>query len=432
MSMTHLSLERRQLLKWIAAGAAVPSSLLTAGCSGTGNTKAGHIVVIGGGFGGAAAAKYLKRYQPEFAVTMIEPKKTYVTCPGSNWVIGGEAEMQTITHNYEATKQRGVEVVHDRVASVDTQAKKIQLAGGEALTYDKVIVSPGIDFKWDEIEGASPDIADKTPHAWKAGEQTLLLRDQIQAMPEDGTFIMVAPPNPFRCPPGPYERASMVAHYMSKHKPKAELLILDQKNKFSKQALFMKGWEENYGARIQWIAKMDGGEAVGIDADKKVVETTFGNFEGDVVNYIPPQKAGQLAHDMGLTDDSGFCPVDQKTFASTQVEDVYVIGDASIASPMPKSGHSAASHGKIVAANIALEMAGEPTISAKNVNTCYSLITPDYGISVAAVYNTVDGRIEEVEAAGGVSKMDASRKERSLEANYTRGWYRSITDEVWG
>jgi sulfide dehydrogenase [flavocytochrome c] flavoprotein subunit len=427
-----MDFQRRSLLKLIAAGAAVPSSLLTAGCAGDGSKKNGHIVVVGGGFGGSSAAKYLKRYNPDLAVTLIEPKKEYVTCPGSNWVIGGEAEMTTITHTYDAAKQRGIEVIHDRVASVDTDAKSIQLAGGESVVYDKLIVSPGIDFKWNEIEGASSDIAAKTPHAWKAGEQTLRLRDQLQAMPEDGTFIMVAPPNPFRCPPGPYERASMVAHYMSQHKPKAELLILDQKNKFSKQALFMKGWEENYGARIQWIAKMDGGEAVGIDADRKVVETTFGNFEGDVINYIPPQKAGQLAQDMGLTDESGFCPVDQQTFASKQIEDVYVIGDAAIASPMPKSGHSAASHGKIVAANIVLEMAGEPAIAAKNVNTCYSLIAPDYGISVAAVYNTVEGNIQEVEAAGGVSKMDATRRERELEANYTRGWYRSITDEVWG
>ncbi|WP_019894741.1 NAD(P)/FAD-dependent oxidoreductase [Hydrogenovibrio halophilus] len=432
MNVLNSGLKRRELLKLIAAGAAVPSAMLASGCSDSGSKKAGHIVVIGGGFGGSSAAKYLKRYNPDLAVTLIEPKKSYITCPGSNWVIGGEAEMTTITHSYDAARKNGVDVVHDLVQSVDTTGKTIKLAGGEVLGYDKVVVSPGIDFKWNEIEGADPGIATKTPHAWKAGEQTLLLRDQLQAMPEDGTFIMVAPPNPFRCPPGPYERASMVAHYMSKHKPNAELIILDQKNKFSKQALFMQGWEENYGARIQWIAKMDGGEAVGIDADRKVVETTFGNFEGDVINYIPPQKAGQLAHDMGLTDDSGFCPVDQKTFASTQVADVYVIGDAAIASPMPKSGHSAASHGKIVAANIVLTMAGEETIAAKNVNTCYSLIAPDYGISVAAVYNTVNGSIEEVDAAGGVSKMDATRRERELEANYTRGWYRSITDEVWG
>ena len=432
MSGQAIGLKRRDLLKLIAAGVAVPSAMVASGCASTGSKTAGHIVVIGGGFGGGSAARYLKRYNPDLAVTMIEPKTSYITCPGSNWVIGGEAKMATITHDYKAARKNGVTVVHDTVKSVDTTAKTLQLAGGKTLNYDKVIVSPGIDFKWNEIEGATPDIAAKTPHAWKAGDQTLLLRDQLQTMPKDGTFILVAPPNPFRCPPGPYERASMVAHYMTQHKPGARLIILDQKDEFSKQALFMQGWKENYGERIQWIAKTDGGEAVGIDADKKVVRTTFGSFEGDVINYIPPQKAGQLAQDMGLADESGFCPVNQKTFASAQIDDVYVIGDAAIASPMPKSAHSSTSHGKIVAANIVLEMAGEPTIAAKNVNTCYSLITPGYGISVAAVFDMVDGEIERIEASRGISRMDATRQERRLEANYARGWYRSITDEVWG
>lgn len=432
--MTKLinSLTRRQAIQLAGVGIAVPSALTLAGCS-TGERKgAGRVVVIGGGFGGSAAAKYLKRYNSELNVTLIEPNETYVTCPGSNWVIGGFAEMQEITHNYDGLKKRDVNVIHDKVVGVDTDKKTVRLAGGKTLDYDKLVVSPGIDFKWDVHEGVDADTANHLPHAYKAGAQTLLLRDQLQAMKDGGTFVMVAPPNPFRCPPGPYERASTIAHYLKHNKPKSKILILDQKDRFSKQGLFQEGWRNNYGQMIEWVSVADFGKVHGFDVKNKIVDSEYGQVKADVINYIPPQKAGQLAEMMGLTDASGFCPVDVVTFESKIHQDVYVIGDASVASPMPKSGHSATSQAKAMAANMVLAMAGQETIAAKNVNTCYSLITPDYAISVAAVYDVKDGKIISVEGAGGVSPMGASLQVRQQEANYTHGWYRSITNEVWG
>jgi sulfide dehydrogenase [flavocytochrome c] flavoprotein subunit len=433
MTQLKQTLTRRQMIQLTAAGLVVPAALTLSGCSTTQARKgAGQVVVIGGGFGGAAAAKYLKRYNPELNVTLVEPNTQYVTCPGSNWVIGGFAEMKEITHTYDGLKKIGVELVHEMVASVDTVKKSVKLASGKQLSYDRLVVSPGIDFKWNTIEGVDPSTEQSLPHAYKAGEQTLLLRDQLRAMKDGGTFVMVAPPNPFRCPPGPYERVGCIAHYLKNNKPKSKILVLDQKNNFSKQGLFMEGWESQYGQMIEYVKLDDGGKVFGIDVASKTINADYGQVKADVINYIPPQKAGKLAELMGLTNEIGFCPVNQMTFESVVQKDVYVIGDACIAGPMPKSGHSAASQAKTMAANIVLDMAGKEALIAKNVNTCYSLITPDYAISVAAVFDVVDGKIIEVKGAGGVSPMRASPQTRLLEANYTRGWYASITDEVWG
>lgn len=427
------SLSRRQLIQLAAAGIAIPTAgLVLSGCSQNGRNGAGSVIVIGGGFGGSAAAKYLKRYNGDLNVTLIEPNTTYVTCPGSNWVIGGITEMNQITHNYDAAKKNGINVIHEMVTSVDPEKQTVKLSSGKTLNYDKLVMSPGIDFKLDAHEGVDKDTENHLPHAYKAGEQTLLLRDQLRAMKDGGTFVMVAPPNPFRCPPGPYERAGMIAHYLKNNKPKSKILILDQKNAFSKQGLFQEGWRNHYGQMIEWVAMQDGGEVKGLDVTSKTIDAGYGQVKGDVINYIPPQKAGKLAFSVGLTNESGFCPVNQQTFESTIHKNIHVIGDASIASPMPKSGHSATSQAKTTAANIVLELAGQEAISAKNVNTCYSLVTPDYAISVAAVYDFKDGKIAAVQGAGGVSPMGASPEFRKQEAEYTRGWYRSITNEVWG
>lgn len=426
------SLTRRQALKLIAAGVALPAGFSLTGCASSPSKGAGQVVVIGGGFGGSSTAKYLKRYNPELNVTLIEPNKTYVTCPGSNWVIGGLAEMNEITQTYDGLNKRGINIIHDTVKNADPAKQTITLASGKTLSYDRLVVSPGIDFKWDVHEGVNSETANVLPHAYKAGAQTLLLRDQIRAMPQGGTFAMIAPPNPFRCPPGPYERAAMVANYFSKHNPTAKILILDQKDKFSKQGLFVSGWETNYGQMIEWVSATDGGKLKSIDVANKAIDADYGLVKADVINYIPPQKAGMLAATMGLTDAKGFCPVNPVTFESTLHKNIHVIGDASNAGTMPKSGHSATSQGKIVAANIVLSLAGQAPMSAKHVNTCYSLITNDYAISVAAVYDVIDNKIADVKGAGGVSKADGTAQDRKMEALYTRGWYKSITDEVWG
>jgi len=429
--MKQVTLTRRQAIQLAAAGVAAPGALVLTGCGTTGRKGEGHVVVIGGGFGGAAAAKYLKRYNPALNVTLIEPNKTYATCPGSNWVLAGFTEMSEITHNYDAAKKNGINVVHEMVSNVDPTKQSVTLASGKVMSYDRLIMSPGIDFKWDVHAGISQAAETALPHAYKAGPQTLLLRDQLRAMPDGGRFVMVAPPNPFRCPPGPYERAAMVAHYLKNNKPKSKIIILDQKDKFSKQGLFQQGWELNYGQMIEWVSLSDGGKVNSIDVANKTVDAGYGKVKGDVINYIPPQRAGKLAQATGLTNESGFCPINQITFESTIHKHIHVIGDASISSPMPKSGHSAVSQAKAAAANIVLAMKGEEPIWAKNVNTCYSLVTPEYAISVAAIYDIVDGKIAAVKGAGGVSPGDADAAYRLNEANYTRGWYRSITNEVW-
>jgi sulfide dehydrogenase [flavocytochrome c] flavoprotein chain len=361
MNTKFSKLSRRQMIQLTAAGIAAPATLALTGCSTTGRKGAGEVVVIGGGFGGSAAAKYLKRYNPELNVTLIEPSKEYITCPGSNWVIGGFHEMKQITHNYNAAKKNGINVIHEYVASVDPAKQAIKLASGKTMTYDKLVMSPGIDFKWDVHEGVSADTENHLPHAYKAGDQTLLLRDQLQSMRQGGTFAMVAPPNPFRCPPGPYERVGTVAHYLKQNNPTAKILILDQKDKFSKQGLFQEGWRNNYGQMIEWVSNQDGGKLNSIDVKNKTIDADYGRVKADVINYIPPQKAGKLAFATGLTNESGFCPVNQQTFESTIHKNIHVIGDASIASPMPKSGHSATSQAKACAANIVLAMAGQRT-----------------------------------------------------------------------
>jgi sulfide dehydrogenase [flavocytochrome c] flavoprotein subunit len=370
--------------------------------------------VIGGGFGGATCAGYLRRLSSDIDVTLVERDTMFMTCPFSNAVLGGLYDMDFITHGYDSLRDdHGVKVVHDSAVDVDANAKKVRLAGGSSLDYDRLVVSPGIDLRWGAIEGYDEAASATMPHAWKAGEQTTILRKQLEAMPDGGVVIIAAPPNPFRCPPGPYERASLIAHYLKKHKPRSKILIYDAKPKFSKQPLFEQGWAALYPGMIEWISESDGGAIDAVDVKAMTVNPTFGDPQkGDVINVIPPQKAGMIAEIAGLADESGWCSVDQRTFESKAHKDIHVIGDASIATPMPKSGFAASSQGY--------------------VNTCYSLVGPDYGISVAAVYRLGDNGIAAVAGAGGVSPKDADAEFRVAESRYALGWYQSITSDIWG
>lgn len=430
-----MTISRRSFLKALGAGGAA-SALAACAPMPTERAVGAHVVVIGGGSGGATAAKYLRRFDPDISVTLVEPNATYHTCYGSNWVLGGVRQMNQIAQNYGALQDRhGVRVIQDRVTVIDHDTNRVTLASGQVLNYDRLVVSPGIEFNWaTAAEGTSAATVEQIPHAWKAGTQTEILRRQLEAMPDGGVFVMVAPGNPFRCPPGPYERASMVAHYFKTHKPRSKVLILDNKENFSKQGLFMAGWRENYGDMIEWVPSSQGGQVERVDVATKTAISDGGlnRFQGDVLNYIPPQQAGEIAHRAGLTNETGWCPVNQVTFQSNIHPDIYVIGDSSIAGAMPKSGHSANSQGKLAAAAIVNSLKGVDPVAPSMVNTCYSLITPDWGISVAAVYRFKDGAIAGVEGAGGVSPPDADREFRSLEANYTRGWYNSITADIWG
>lgn len=387
------------------------------------------VVVVGGGFGGATAAKYLKKFSPETEIILIEQNKEYYTCPFGNTVIAGLNDIDYIRHDYKTLESKyKVQVIHEKVKKVDGATNSVILENGDVIPYHRAIVSPGIDFKYEKgyVEGSEI----YAPHAYKAGAQTTLLREQLEGMNDGGTYVMVAPANPFRCPPGPYERISLVAHYLKTHKPNSKIIILDQKNKFSKQGLFQEGWEKLYGDMIEWRSAEFGGKVISVDPKKLEITTEDEVVKADVLNYIPSQKAGQLAFDSGLTKGD-WCPVNTKTFESRLVENVHVIGDASIATKMPKSGFSANSQAKIAALQITRLLKNKPVVNPpKLANTCYSLIAPNYGITVAAVYESHEDGIKTVPGAGGLSPMGADASFRALEAEYAVGWYQNQTADI--
>lgn len=420
---------RRQWLgrvgKTTAAGVALLSVPAIA------RSSAGNVVIIGGGFGGATAARYIKRRNPAINVTLVEPSKTFYTCPFTNLYFAGLRTLEQQGHGFDDLRALGVKVVHDYASAVDATAKKVRLGGGQLLAYDKLLLSPGIDFRWNALEGYDEAASQLAPHAWKAGVQSTLLKKQLEAMPNGGTFLMVAPANPFRCPPGPYERVSMVAHYLKHNKPKSKIVILDSKDAFSKQGLFQGGWNQFYADMIEWVPLSKDGKVVRVDAKNLSVETEFGQIhKADVLNVIPPQKAGAIAELAGVTNQSGWVPVNHQTFESELVPDIYVVGDATVAAPMPKSGFAANAQAKVAAAAIVNALAGKPAAQASFANTCYSLIAPDYGISVAHLYALKDGKL--AEASGGVSPKGADANFRKLEAQYGEAWYNAITLDTWG
>lgn len=427
-------ISRRTLLKSIGATALAGSALSMPTITRANGGAAGRVVIVGGGFGGATAAKYIKRGAPDIEVTLVEAKARFYTCPFSNLYLGGLRDFETIGHGYdELTGRYGVRLVEDLARDVDGAGRTVTLASGETLPYDKLVLSPGIDFRWDAIEGYDEAAAELAPHAWKAGPQTQLLKAQLEALEDGGVFILGAPADPFRCPPGPYERASLIAHYLKANKPKSKILILDSKDAFSKQGLFTAGWQALYGDMIEWVPLSKDGKIVRVNAAKREVETEFGTIhKAGALNFIPPQKAGAIAHAAGVVNESGWVPVKAETFESAQVADIHVVGDAAIAAPMPKSGFSANTQGKVVAASIVAALGGTATPEPVWVNTCYSLIGPDYGISVAGVYRAEDGKVISVEGSGGVSPAEADAAFRKREAQYTLGWYAAITQDIWG
>lgn len=420
---------RRQWLSRVGHTAIAGAALLSVPSYARGTSA--QVVIIGGGFGGATAARYIKRRNPAIQVTLVEPATTFYTCPFTNLYLAGLRTFEQQGHTFDDLKAIGVNVVHDLATAVDTSGKKVTLSKGQVLPYDKLLLSPGIDFRWGALEGYDEAAAQRAPHAWKAGDQTRLLKSQLDAMRDGGTFVMVAPENPFRCPPGPYERVSMVAHYLKQNKPKSKILILDAKDAFSKQGLFQDGWKKHYGEMIEWVPMSKDGKVVRVDAQNLSVETEFGQIhKADVLNVIPPQKAGLIAEKAGVTNASGWVPIKPDTFESELVADVYVVGDATIASPMPKSGFVANTQAKVAAAAIVSALDGKPPAQASFANTCYSLIAPDYGISVGHLYAVADGKV--VEASGGVSPKEADAQFRKLEAEYGEAWYKAITRDIWG
>lgn len=422
-------LNRREFLKLSGSSVIAGSAAVSIPNIATGASK--KVVVIGGGAGGAIAAKYIKKADSSIDVTLIETNKEYYTCFMSNEVIGGDRSIKTICHNYSNFKKHGINVVHSKATGVDTDNKTITTASGDTFSYDRLVMSPGISIKWGAIDGYDRDAAEIMPHAWKAGPQTTLLRKQLESMDDGGLVIMAPPANPFRCPPGPYERACQIAHYLKHNKPKSKILILDAKDKFSKQGLFTQGWKARYDGMIEWVPAADtGGGVTSVDPKNMMVSTDFDEYKADVVNFIPPQAAGKIAATAGVTDDSGWCPVDLGTFESKQKEGVYIIGDASIATGMPKSGYAANSQAKICAAAVVASLNEVDMADPSYVNTCYSLVAPDYGISVAAVYKLADDRSTIEKLAGGLTPSDASADALQREVQYAYSWYDNIVDDM--
>jgi len=420
---------RRKFIQ-VAGGAAAVSTLGFPAIVGAASKK---VIIVGGGTAGATAAKYIRMADSSVDVTVIEPNKDYYTCYMSNEVLSGHRTMESIKVGYDGLKGHGVNVVHDTVVDIDAAGKKVMTAGGQTMSYDRCIVAPGISFR-DNIAGYDDAAMEAMPHAWKAGNQTVLLRKQLEAMPDGGVVAIAAPPNPFRCPPGPYERACQIAMYLQEKKPKSKLMIFDAKDKFSKMGLFTQAFDKYFKDTIEWVAAKDtGGGVTRVDAASNTLYTGDGNaHKVDVANVIPAQQAGAIAKKAGLTNDKGWCPIDGRTFESTMQKGIHVIGDASIASPLPKSGYAANSEGKVAAAAVVAMLKGEEPGDPSLVNTCYSIVGPNDAISVAMVYDLQEGKLGKVKGSGGLTPKDSSAEMRAREVQYAYSWYENIVKDSFG
>ena len=417
---------RREFLK---LGVAASTALLPLAARAQGTAP--RVVVVGGGFAGASCARALRQADGRIAVTLVEANATFTACPFSNAVIGGLRELRAQQFTYDRVAADGIVVARAMATAVD--ARSVTLADGAHLPYDRLVLAPGIDIRWDALPGYDEAAAAQMPHAWRAGEQTLLLRRQLEAMDDGGLVVISAPANPFRCPPGPYERASLIAHYLKTKKPKSKLMILDAKDAFSKQRLFQAAWAELYPGLLEWVPLSKGGAVTSVDAATRTLMTDFGRHQAKVANVIPPQKAGRIAEVAGVADGTGWCPIDPVTFESKLQPRIHVIGDAAIAGAMPKSAFAANSQAKTCAAAVARLLTGATPSAPKLINTCYSLVAPDYGISVAGVYQpSASGQLAEVPGSGGVSPAGAPRATRAAEALLAEAWFRTITDETFG
>ncbi|KUF09285.1 NAD(P)/FAD-dependent oxidoreductase [Pseudoponticoccus marisrubri] len=422
-----MTLNRRLFL---GSGAAVAASLAAPAVHAAGHGLP-RVVVVGGGAGGATAARYIaKDAAGEIDVTLIEPTRTYYTCFFSNLYLGGFRTLDSIAHDYATLASAyGINVVHDWATGVDRDAKTVALAGGGSVPYDRLILSPGIDFVDGAVPGWDLSAQDVMPHAYKAGTQTALLKAQIEAMPEGGTFVMVAPPNPFRCPPGPYERVSMVAHVLKARNPTAKILIADPKESFSKQGLFEEGWQKHYPGMITRIGPDFGGGNVTVNPATMEVDIDGELVKADVCNVIPAQKAGHVCAAAGLTEGN-WAPVSGHTMQSRLDENVHVLGDATDQGDMPKSGFSANSQAKVAAMAVRGALTGSRVFPAKFSNTCWSLIDTDDGVKVGASYAATDEKIAKTDGFVSQTGEDAALRKATYEESI--GWYEGITSDMFG
>jgi sulfide dehydrogenase [flavocytochrome c] flavoprotein subunit len=424
-----MTTDRRSFLKLVGAGS-VGATLSACSTSGPVMDKSAgrRVVVVGGGYGGTIAAKYIRMMDKSIEVVLIEPNRQFVSCPFSNLYIGGLLpDLTSLTIGYDKlVANHGIKMVHDTVTAVDAAKKTVTISSGGTIDYDRLVLSPGVDFRTEELAGydlsTTPQIM---PHAWKAGPQTLLLRKQLEDMPNGGTVVMTVPLAPFRCPPGPYERTNMIAMYLKQHKPKSKLVVLDANPDIvSKAGLFRKGWKKHYEGIVQYRSAQ---KVTAVNANNRSVFIEgIEEVKGDVVNVIPPQRAGLVAGMAGVIGpDKNWCPINGTTFESTLQKNIHVIGDACIAGAMPKSGYSANSEAKICAANIVALMNGRELTDMSGINVCYSFISAKEAVSVAGVYAVQDGKIITVPNSGGVSP-DLSE----VEAVYASSWLKNILTEM--
>jgi sulfite dehydrogenase len=423
-----MKLNRREFVKWMAASTGAAA---VAGCAGMGGSSAGRVVVIGGGYGGATAARYIKLWAPDIDVTLVERNDTFVSCPISNLVLGGNTQMGNITMGYEGLKARGVRIVRGEAVAVDASAKHVRLADGSSLAYDRVIASPGIDFIYDSIPGLkSADARSRVLHAWKAGPETVALRKQLEAMRDGGVFVFHVPMAPYRCPPGPYERVCQVADYLKREKPRSKIIVLDSNPDIvSKKGLFLAAWNGTFKGMIDYRPNS---ELADVDVKGMAVKLTFDSVKGDVLNVVPPHRAGDIALKTGLiTANQRWCGIDWTTCESVAVKGVHVLGDATLSAPaMPKSASMANQHGKICAASVIAVLKGQPVHREPVImNTCYSFVDGRSAMHVTSVhtYDAAQKTLVPVKGAGGVSTAASE-----LEGTYAWGWARNIWGDALG
>jgi len=422
-----MTITRREFVKWVSAGAGLSAlgACQSPGNAGSAGAGAARVVVVGGGYGGATAAKYLKMWSPDIDVTLVERDSTFVSCPVSNLVLAGNASLQDLTMSRDGLRARGVRLVRDEAVAIDPERREVRLARGGALRYDRLIMSPGVDLMYDKLPGLrSPEAQQRVPHAWKAGEQTLLLRKQLEAMPDGGVFVFHIPLAPYRCPPGPYERICQVADYFKRAKPKSKILVLDTNPDIvSKAGLFRAEWNGPYKGLIEYRPNS---ELEDVDVRNMTLKLTFENVKGDVLNVVPPQRAADIAQKTGLiTANDRWCGIDWQTAESVKVPNIHVIGDATLSAPaMPKSASMANQHAKFCAAAVIARMKGEPVDETPVImNTCYSFVSAKSAMHVTSIhhYDAAQKTLVPVKGAGGVSD-----KSSELEGVYAWGWARNI------
>jgi sulfide dehydrogenase [flavocytochrome c] flavoprotein chain len=393
--------------------------------------SAARIVVIGGGFGGASCARALRQIDAKLKVTLIEPNRIFTACPFSNEVVAGLRGLEAQQFSYDRIVAEGISVIAETAVKIDPQTRVVGLAGGQSVDYDRLVLAPGIDLRFDALPGYDEAAAAIMPHAWKAGEQTTLLRSQLEAMEDGGLVALAVPAGPLRCPPAPYERASLIAHYLKTRKPRSKVLILDAKDAFPQQRLFENAWQELYPGMIERVSLSQGGRVTSVDPASRTLVTDFGNYTAQVANVIPPQRAARVAAIAGAVDKTGWCPIDPVTFSSKLVPDIHVIGDACIGGGIPKSASAANAQAKACAGAVTDLISGmEPPIP-RLTGACYNTVAPGYAFSLSGIYQARDGLFAEIEG-GGASPVDAPREIRAREAEKAQGWYKSITVDTFG